>query len=700
MTRAEKSATMSRYTFCLILGMFFCPYGAPIAETHPCLLIGPNDIPALAAKLGTTHLNGDNFSAALEKCIRGQRADTAVTWLMAWVAHVEATGIFSDTGTFRWNPDYAQVCDLQWTSMTSDEQTRAKKVLIDMSKAIYNESLKGGAWYFADEHINNWAICHMTDYYLQRMLYPALMFPSDSQSAASQARAIDILRHWFDKCPGAISGGAGLMIDETITSPNGYGLWDLDNFSPILIALARNTTFNPYTYAGNLFHNEGIYRTYVLSYWQQDSDNHTFFSNAGYVGAGHGEGHAIVYYNNANLLQLAAAYNDSILAWHYYANPSPCKRGSFNDFINNWNAASPPIGWQDWRLFHYWGTVKPVSPASAGWPLVKFFDGAGAVVMRKSWNKHDGLIWFRAGYGGSHYQPCQGTVIYHCNDTVVLGNGGSQDYSPSSRMNNVLLVDTAGQVSPYTSIPDQRRSYGTMTKIDDNTFCARLDSAYAKLSARVSWTRRVHYDYSRDILEINDSATTGDGKDHLLSFSWVTNPSILSDSKIQLPGGYFMIARSSSAFTCQKVLAQPSTAEQAFNTLVVSTQGRGLNINWFIGKNETDLESYIKAGGNAGVKNGGHPAEFSLNLPHPRARGQTTLLRYRTSGESRVQLLIIDVFGRETKMLVDGTMPAGEHVAAWNHTNSHGRRVGAGIYFCQLSDGHGLARTDKILLVK
>jgi hypothetical protein len=645
------------------------------AETHPCLLFGPGDIPALASRLGTAHLSGDVFPTALEKCIRGERADDAVSWLMAWVAHVEATGIYSDTGAFRWNPDYAQVCDLQWNYMTQDERTRAKTTLLKMSKAIFDESLEGGDWFFADEHINNWAICHMTDFYIQRMLYPALMFPSDSQAAPSRARAIEILRHWLDRCPGSIGAGPGLMLDETVNSPNGYGLWDLDNFSPILIALARNTDFNPYAYAGGIFHNEGIYRTYALSFWEQDSDIHTFYSMAGYVGAGHGEGHAIVYYNNADVLQLAAAYNDSVLAWHYYANPSPCARGGFHDFLGEWKAAAPPIGWQDWRLLLYWGSVKPVSPAAAGWPLARFFDGAGVAVIRKSWNKHDGLVWFRAGYGGSHYQPCQGTVIYHCKDTVVLGNGGTQEYSSSSRMNNVLLVDTVGQVSPYPSLPGQRRSYGSMTRIEDDTYFARLDSAYSPLSAGVSWTRRVHYDRSRDILEIGDSVTTSDGKEHLFSFNWVTEPSVLSDTVIGLPGGYRMFIRSTGAVTSRKEIAQPSSAEEAFSTLVVSSRGRGLRTNWYIGKSEPDLEAYIAAGGHAAARNGGYPFN----------RGG-----YRFPGGGEVPTRLFDVSGREIKIPAGGCKERG-------HAYSAGPR---GIYFHQSRNGKGGNDFRKILMVK
>ncbi|MBN1398780.1 MAG: T9SS type A sorting domain-containing protein [Bacteroidetes bacterium] len=682
----------------LISGIAFC---SPKAETHPCLLFGPENIPVLAQRLGDDHLSDEMFESALEACLRGLRSDESIDWLMSWVAHVEETGIFSDTGTYRWNPDYAYVCDFQWNYMTPDEQSRTKTVMINMSTDIYNESLVSSQWYYAAEHINNWAISHMTDYYIQRMLYPALMFPSEPQSVLSQTRAIEILRNWFDRCPGAITGGSGMMIDETLTSPNGYGLWDLENFSPLLAALARNTSFNPYTYAGNLFHNEGIYRTYVLSFWEQDSDVHTFFSKAGYVGAGHGEGHAIVYYYNTNLLQLASAYNDPVIAWHYYSNPSPCRRGDYDDFLADWNTMPPPIGWLNWHHLLYWGTVEPISPSDAGWPLSKFFDGAGVAVMRKSWNKHDGLVWFRAGYGGSHYQPCQGTVIFHSNDTVILGNGGGQNYSPLSQMNNVLLVDGNGQVSPYPSLPAQRKAYGTMIRIDDDTYLARLDSAYCLNPTTVFWTRRVHYERSRDILEINDSVSTDDGSVHNLSFNWVTNPYILANDKILLPDGYIMMIRSSSAMTCQSVMVQPGSPEEVFNTLLVSCQSQSLKVNWYIGRNEADLENYINTGGYiTDVKKEMHPADFALTQNYPNPFNPNTVISYKLKVKSDVKIIIYDILGREIVVLVNEVKNAGNYKVEWNGANSAGKLVGSGVYFYQLKTNSSFTDTKRMVLLK
>jgi hypothetical protein len=662
-------------------------------EVHPCLLIGPEDISELAERLGENTLGSTVFNQAFEGCLRGERAEEAVGWLMDWVEHVEETGNYTDDDPFRWNPDYAFVCDFQWHYMTSSEQSRARTALINTSKDMYNTSITEYSWYFLDEHINNWAIGHMTDYYLQRILYPALMFSGDASSEASVNRAIEILCNWWDRCPGIINGGDADMIDETLNSPNGYGLWDLAGFSVIIEILSRNTSFDPYSYAGGLFYNELVYRTYILDYKEDDSDIHTFFSKASYVGAGHGENLPIVYYHNEDILQFAYVYNDPVLAWHYYANPSPCEDGGFEDFLDDWDEIPPPIGWSNWHSFLYWGKVAPVFPEIAGWSLNKFFEGAGVAVMRKSWDKKDGLIWFRAGYGGSHYQPCQGTVIYHADTSVVLGHGGGQNYSSDSRMNNVLLVDGEGQISPYPSLPAQRRAYGTMERLNDYTYEARLDSAYTELSYGVSWIRRVHYDAELDILEINDSVVTTDGNEHELAFNWVTEPEILGTDWIQLPAGYLMLIDSRNSFSTEEVRVQPSSEEEAFNTLLVSSQGESINISWYIGKDEDDLLEYLDEGGY-------HPFNFYLYPNYPDPFNLTTVIRYFVSGEGDVRISIYDLLGREVTVVFEGHVTTGTGEIDWDGTNSEGEKVQSGTYICRMTGETGGDDSEKIIFIK
>jgi hypothetical protein len=328
-----------------------------------------------------------------------------------------------------------------------------------------------------------------------------------------------------------------------------------------------------------------------------------------------------------------------------------------------------------------------------GWSLTKFFEGAGVAVMRKSWDKKDGLIWFRAGYGGSHYQPCQGTVIYHADTSVVLGHGGGQNYSSDSRMNNVLLVDGEGQISPYPSLPAQRRAYGTMERLNDYTYEARLDSAYTELSYGVSWIRRVHYDAELDILEINDSVVTTDGNEHELAFNWVTEPEILGTDWIQLPAGYLMLIDSRNSFSTEEVRVQPSSEEEAFNTLLVSSQGESINISWYIGKDEEDLLEYLDEGGY-------HPFNFYLYPNYPDPFNLTTVIRYFVSGEGDVRISIYDLLGREVTVVFEGHVTTGTGEIDWDGTNSEGEKVQSGTYICRMTGETGGDDSEKIIFIK
>lgn len=52
--------------------------------------------------------------------------------------------------------------------------------------------------------------------------------------------------------------------------------------------------------------------------------------------------------------------------------------------------------------------------------------------------------------------------------------------------------------------------------------------------------------------------------------------------------------------------------------------------------------------------------------------------------DSRVELKIYDILGREVIALVSGNLHAGFHLAFWNARNGNGQPVPTGVYFCRL----------------
>jgi hypothetical protein len=274
-------------------------------------------------------------------------------------------------------------------------------------------------------------------------------------------------------------------------------------------------------------------------------------------------------------LYLAWRYNDPVLAWHHYANPGSIGSRDLPNFIEDglWKVTSfneRRISWDIWT-FLSWGRTAPKSPAEAGWPLTEFWPNAGAFFIRKSWTRtarlaklgeKTGVIWGWAGLGGSKDRVCFGTLRYDADDHEILSCapfGGSGGASPDSlkglhpALQNVLLVDGAGQ-RWFNSIPIQRLRHGVTKRLGPDTFLMDMSpqdrpdflSEYAHLPVGgVYWTRKVRYDRERDILRIEDVASTGDRKSHQLRFNW-TSPEleVLDAGTVKLAGGYTLVGRS------------------------------------------------------------------------------------------------------------------------------------------------------------
>jgi flagellar hook assembly protein FlgD len=69
----------------------------------------------------------------------------------------------------------------------------------------------------------------------------------------------------------------------------------------------------------------------------------------------------------------------------------------------------------------------------------------------------------------------------------------------------------------------------------------------------------------------------------------------------------------------------------------------------------------------------------------------------RRAGSARLE--IVNVAGQRVVLLADGPREAGSHVAHWNGTDAHGRRVGAGVYFARLTQPEGVT-VQRLLLLR
>src|SRR6185369_7803547 len=105
--------------------------------------------------------------------------------------------------------------------------------------------------------------------------------------------------------------------------------------------------------------------------WWNDTQ---WTSLASYTGqTGHGNFNYMGYYSNSFMLHYAQKFVNTtdagVFAWEFYANPSPTRWGDETNFLTTWNQPPPNNQYLNWMTFLAWGTVAPVDPAVAGWPL-------------------------------------------------------------------------------------------------------------------------------------------------------------------------------------------------------------------------------------------------------------------------------------------------------------------------------------------
>lgn len=88
------------------------------------------------------------------------------------------------------------------------------------------------------------------------------------------------------------------------------------------------------------------------------------------------------------------------------------------------------------------------------------------------------------------------------------------------------------------------------------------------------------------------------------------------------------------------------------------------------------------------------PESFELSQNYPNPFNPTTVINYALPTQSDLKLTIYNLRGEQVAILIDGTVPAGNHRVSWDASN-----VSSGIYFYRLRAGN-FVQTRKMLLLK
>jgi hypothetical protein len=97
----------------------------------------------------------------------------------------------------------------------------------------------------------------------------------------------------------------------------------------------------------------------------------------------------------------------------------------------------------------------------------------------------------------------------------------------------------------------------------------------------------------------------------------------------------------------------------------------------------------------------GDEPRFSLALrePAPNPFTARTLVRFSLPATQPVQVAVYDLRGHRVRVLVDGTLPAGNHELGWDGRNAKGGTLASGTYFLRLQSG-GKVLTQRMSLLR
>ena len=89
--------------------------------------------------------------------------------------------------------------------------------------------------------------------------------------------------------------------------------------------------------------------------------------------------------------------------------------------------------------------------------------------------------------------------------------------------------------------------------------------------------------------------------------------------------------------------------------------------------------------------------ELAQNAPNP--FNPDTVIPFQLTRGGHVSLEVFDVAGRRVRTLVDASLPAGLHQAAWDGRDGGGRALASGVYLYRMRGG-GRSETRRMLLLK
>lgn len=97
------------------------------------------------------------------------------------------------------------------------------------------------------------------------------------------------------------------------------------------------------------------------------------------------------------------------------------------------------------------------------------------------------------------------------------------------------------------------------------------------------------------------------------------------------------------------------------------------------------------------------PARYDVGPNFPNPFNPSTSVSFSVPVASRVQIVILDLLGREIRRCVDAILQPGVHTVVWDGRNAGGGEMSSGVYFCRMTAvtaGVSVTITRKMLMAK
>jgi len=93
------------------------------------------------------------------------------------------------------------------------------------------------------------------------------------------------------------------------------------------------------------------------------------------------------------------------------------------------------------------------------------------------------------------------------------------------------------------------------------------------------------------------------------------------------------------------------------------------------------------------------PQDIHLYQNYPNPFNSDTVIKFRLSQASHIQLKIFNLSGKEVITLLNEKIKVGEEQAKWNGKDHNGENVSSGLYFVSLKTNE-IVKTQKVLLIR